>query len=1171
MSKYAPQLNDFKFGEWSPLMYGRTDLDHYKRGCETLENMLVMPYGGAFRRPGTYYVVPTKYQDKKARLVPFSPTQEDSYILEFGDKYIRMYKDNGQIVYTLGDVDDFDPTDNYAIGDYANHGDYIKVTCGNGRYMYFSKPQTEPADPGIESDKSVVITTAADDNLAVSSADNLQVDIALANTTASKNASDLIQTAIQALGSPFDDWFVTENPIDIVGNIVPEMTGNTSGDVLLLHMDGADAGTTFTDSATGKTVTAVGNAQTKTDQKKFGTASGYFDGSGDYLSIPTSTDFDFGSGDWTVDCWVRPDLSTGRTILGSGQGIIYIENSTSVSVYSNWSTVNKFTIPALSANTWYHIAVVRDGANLRLFIDGTLVGTKIAAASYNFSTTTTIGSYTRSAEFYRGYIDELRVTKGIARFTSDFTPAVSAYSVDNTGISASTEESTVTAAWKAADGDDDTAWYASRFTTTGWLQVKFDSPKTITDYAITAPADETRSPDDFKLYGSTTGAFGGEEVELDSQSGASFTSGERQAYNFVNVTAYTYYRVVVTANGGNSDWLAIAELELSEDGFSAGTGEAAAEMMGGGTFNGVFTEDDNVYICTTAVTAEEGNSSMFPAGEPDYWEADNSYEIVTPYLEADLFDLQFAQSNDVLYIAHSDYPPMKLSRYGDTDWTIEEVDFKFGAWADENLTAITMTPSAATGTGKTMTASSAYWEAGHVGSLFRYDTNDADCGYVKITSITSPTVANCDIIEELSGTAAKAEWAEGAWSIKNGYPRSVTFLEQRLFWGGTTAKPNTVWGSETESYESHKPGADDDNAVSYELASDQLNAITWMIQGKGLVIGTAGGAFTLSGGGSPLTPSNVQAVRDVGFGASTVVPVRIGTYVYYIDKNDRTVREYQYSFDNDSFIAKDMTILAEHITESGIVQMSYQQSPYGVLWAVRDDGEMACFTRQLEEQVQAWSRITTDGYFESVATIPNGEEDEVWVVVRREVGGEVVRYIEYFKPFKPDDELEDSFYLDSGLTYEGTPATSFSGMTHLAGKTIDVLADGDVVENVVVSAGGAFTLTTAASKVHAGLPFTSDLLTLNLEGGSQIGTSQAMNKVVWKATVRAYNTMDCYMGAATGNMDLVAFSTTDLTNGDKEIHFPKGWDRKGQIKITQSKPLPLVILAIYPRVTVNEG
>jgi hypothetical protein len=260
----------------------------------------------------------------------------------------------------------------------------------------------------------------------------------------------------------------------------------------------------------------------------------------------------------------------------------------------------------------------------------------------------------------------------------------------------------------------------------------------------------------------------------------------------------------------------------------------------------------------------------------------------------------------------------------------------------------------------------------------------------------------------------------------------------------------------------------------------------------------------------------------------------------------------------------------EHITQSGITDMSYQQSPYSMLWAVRADGELAVFTRQIEEQVQAWSRITTDGDFESVACIPNGEEDQVWTIVNRDINGESVRYIEYFKPFKSPDEITDSYFVDCGLMYDGVPATSFSGLTNLANETVDVLADGVVVTGVTVSALGAFTLTTAASIVAVGMPYESDLLTLNLEGGSNIGTSQAMHKRIWKATVRAYNTITCKMGAA-GKLDDVTFSTTELITGDKEIVFPHGFDKDGQINITQTLPLPLVILGIYPRVAVNEG
>lgn len=558
--------------------------------------------------------------------------------------------------------------------------------------------------------------------------------------------------------------------------------------------------------------------------------------------------------------------------------------------------------------------------------------------------------------------------------------------------------------------------------------------------------------------------------------------------------------------------------------------------------------------------------------------AQRVYEITTPYLESDLFNLQFAQSADVLYIVHKGYKPRKLTRTGHTSWSLDEIEFINGPYMPDNSDDThTLAPSAATGS-ITIVSTKDVFAGGQVGGFFRIKD-----GYCRITSVTDAKNANAEVLLDLGIAVATDDWAEGAWSDYRGYPSSVTFYEQRLFFAGSNSEPQTVWGSKNYEFENFTPGSNDDDALTYEINSEQVNACRWLSAGRKLSVGTAGGAFNLSGSGEldPLTPSNVNVRRETTYGSSNIIPKRIGNFVYYVQRNTRTIREFAYSFEIDSFESLDMTLLAEHITESGIVDMDYQQSPNNVLWCVRADGQLATMTRQIDQKVIAWSRQTTDGAYESVAVIPQTEEDQVWTVVKRTINGQTKRYIEYFKPIDFGSDKTDAYFVHCGLSYDGVAASTFSGLEHLEGKTVSILVDGAVYADKVVS-NGAVSLDgdDTAEKVHIGLPYTSKVRTVRMESGSQLGTAQGKKKRIYEVVLRLYRTLGIKMGPDDDNLDEVLFRSTDdamddspaLFTGDTDpIPFGDDWSTDGQLTIVQEQPLPMTILAIMPRARVNEG
>jgi hypothetical protein len=346
----------------------------------------------------------------------------------------------------------------------------------------------------------------------------------------------------------------------------------------------------------------------------------------------------------------------------------------------------------------------------------------------------------------------------------------------------------------------------------------------------------------------------------------------------------------------------------------------------------------------------------------------SAYEIATPFTESMLYEIQFTQSADVMYIVHETLKPRKLSRTGHTSWTLTEVEFQNGPYLDANESSITFTSSNQTiGTGRTLTAS---------GTSFGYENNgfhSSDVGRLismkdgwgVITAYTSATVVTWEIKQDLGSATATTDWALGAWSEHTGYPKTVSFFEQRLIFGGSTFYPQTIWASESGFYE-HFHAGDGSPADSfiYTIAANKVNTIRWLAPARDLIVGTAGGEFKVGRPtGEPLQPDNVQITQQTTYGGYSTQPIQIGNAVLFVQRQRKKIRELAYRFEDDAYLAPDMTLLAEHITGNGIVDVDYAQEPQSIYWAVREDGTLLGLTYQREEDVVAWHRHIIGGSF----------------------------------------------------------------------------------------------------------------------------------------------------------------------------------------------------------------
>ena len=470
------------------------------------------------------------------------------------------------------------------------------------------------------------------------------------------------------------------------------------------------------------------------------------------------------------------------------------------------------------------------------------------------------------------------------------------------------------------------------------------------------------------------------------------------------------------------------------------------------------------------------------------------------------------------------------------------------------------------------------------------NNNEASAIIVKVTDDTLLLAPSSDLTDENAGDSvtisgnltASTDWALGAFSDVTGFPAAVAFYEQRLVFASTTQQPQTLFFSVGGSFEDFAAGVDADDALTYTLGSNQVNIIRYLQAGRVLLVGTSGGEFVVtSSEDAPLSPTNAVVKRQATYGSADIQPVQVANVTLFVQRAKRKLRELVFDLNTDSYQAPDMTILAEHITETGIKEMSLQQEPDNVVWCVLESGKFVGMTYRREENVIAWHEHLIGGTFgsdafghvESVATIPGDlNEDDTYLVVKRTIGGATKRYIEYFSSFDFGSDVEDAFFVDSGLSYSGSSVTSISGLDHLEGQSVSILANGATHPDKTVSSG-AISLDFAVTKAHIGLNYSSTLQTMRIEAGGTEGTAQGKTKRIHEVVLRLFRTVGVKVGSSETELDRIPFRSSaqamtaaiPLFTGDKEIEFRGGFDTDGFVVVQQDQPLPLTIIGIFPR------
>lgn len=578
------------------------------------------------------------------------------------------------------------------------------------------------------------------------------------------------------------------------------------------------------------------------------------------------------------------------------------------------------------------------------------------------------------------------------------------------------------------------------------------------------------------------------------------------------------------------------------------------------------------------------------------------YEIANPYAEADLFDIHYVQSADVLTLVHPNYAPRELRRLGATNWQLTTISFAAPIAApgaptlttagntsvkytyyyvvtavdSEGVSESAASPPSSIGsnlfeTGATVTIS---WSA--VPGASRYNVYKLQGGlYGYIGQTTGLSIVDDNIAPDLSKTPPIYDTV---FDAPGDYPGAVSYYEQRRCFAGTINKPQNIWmtKSGTESNMSYSLPIRDDDRIAFRVAAREANTIRHIVPLTQLLLLTSSAEWRVTSVNSDaITPSTISVRPQSYVGASNVQPVIINNTLIYGAARGGHVRELAYNWQANGFITGDLSLRAPHLFDTfDIVDMAYAKAPQPIVWFVSTSGRLLGLTYVPEQQVGAWHWHDTDGVFESCTVVAEGGEDALYCVIRRTINGTSVRYVERMASRQFSDPA-DAFFVDSGVTYSGPPADVISGLDHLEGKTVSILADGAVHPQRVVT-GGSITLDIEASKVQIGLPIEADLQTLPIAAQIDGSFGQGRFKNVNKVWLRVYRSSGIFVGPNADELTEAKQRTTEpygsppaLKSEEIQIVLTPAWADSGQIFVRQSDPLPLTVVSVAAEVALG--
>ena len=421
---------------------------------------------------------------------------------------------------------------------------------------------------------------------------------------------------------------------------------------------------------------------------------------------------------------------------------------------------------------------------------------------------------------------------------------------------------------------------------------------------------------------------------------------------------------------------------------------------------------------------------------------------------------------------------------------------------------------------------------------------------------------------------------ERAVITQSSFPSAVSYFQQRRVFAGTKEKPLQVWMTKTgtESNLSYSLPIKDDDRISFKLASREASMIQHIVPLNKMILMTGSAEWNVNTLNTDyLTPSSISVSPQSYIGSSMVQPVIANNSLIYAAARGGHIRELAYNWQANGYITGDISIRSSHLFDNKkIVDMCLQKSPFPIVWCVSSDGTLLGLTYLPEQSIGAWHKHDTNGHFESVTSVTEGEDDVLYAIVRRNVNGRDLRYVERMKQ-RRFTSTKDYYFMDGGLTYRGNPVSTVSNLGILEGKTVCVLADGNVMPKTVVS-NGTIHLPDGitASVISVGLPIEASITTLPLAFQIDAAMGQGRTKNLNKVWLRVYESVAVLAGAYGGKMYEYKQRTTEVFShptrpktGIIEINVGGQWDDDGLMQIKQENPLPITVLSVAAEFSVG--
>lgn len=586
------------------------------------------------------------------------------------------------------------------------------------------------------------------------------------------------------------------------------------------------------------------------------------------------------------------------------------------------------------------------------------------------------------------------------------------------------------------------------------------------------------------------------------------------------------------------------------------------------------------------------------------------YELPSPYSLAQAWKLTFTQSADVLFLACQEVAPHKLKRLGHNSWAFEKISFTVplspptgvtgegvngavksdgSAQAAQLVTPYEYVVTAVDENGKESEASAGWKFTGPASNCW-YAGYYVKVSWAKVEGAVAYRVYKKEFggrpgfLAETGDTAYQdyntrpvlsdgpPKWVD---PFKDGdFPAAVGLYQQRLVFASSPKRPQTRWLSKSGDYTNFSASTPlkADDALELTEDSGEVSTVRWMVALRSLVTGSARMEGETKSSEGALTAKTAQFTPQSYWGSAALPAVVVGNTILHVTRSGRQVRDLQYEFGADSYGGTDRAILANHLFMGRrITGWAFQLSPGSIIWAVRDDGALLGMTFQREHEIFAWHRHETQGKFRSVCTVPSGPDDVLFAVVER--AGAF--YLEVMAPRFSGTAVKDCVFLDCALQYRGDATTTVSGLDHLEGRTVGILADGAVHPPRKVH-GGRVVLDSPASVITVGLTYTADLETMPVEIATQEGASVGRKKYINAVNVMFESTVTASVGCSFDKLETIKWRTTEahgqalgVYTGTKRVVIPAHAENTVTVCIRSDAPLPMTVLALMPEVEVK--